>query len=348
MIEQIALPSRAYLKRTRARIPHLMGSSWPPTREMHEQDADALEKKIGEAEAKIDAMKADGWEIIGFSPFTEGEGVNFVLYKAPAKDSQFDTPLKDFMQVQPQFPGLIEFAREVDPHYKAEPFHEAMAAALEDVAKGKINRLMLIVPPSHGASHLVAEIFPAYWKRCHPIKSQVLVATDTNHIAGARKRAAEAYGADVHATMVRGGITGITARLGIIDNPVRSAETGQNAPLRQEIWGWYKSVFSTRMQPDAPIVIVTARSHKNDLVGTLAHSGQDWTILRFPAIAESQEERDRNNTAFGLLGSLPDPINRQEGEPLAPSMVDKETLISLRAAIGNAEWNTMYQGVPED
>src|SRR5215207_11551124 len=58
--------------------------------------------------------------------------------------------------------GLIPFTEFINPRYRAADFHGKVAAKLEAVERGEIDRLMLKLPPRHGKSELASRHFPAW------------------------------------------------------------------------------------------------------------------------------------------------------------------------------------------
>src|SRR5262249_21726530 len=105
--------------------------------------------------------------------------------------------------------------------------------------------------------------------------------------------------------------------------------------------------FRTRIWEDGSIVLVQTRWHEDDLAGRLLleQRGQ-WQILRLPALAETQAERDFNNTLLGLPTGQPDPLGRETGEPLCPQRYSREALEQLRKDVGSLAWHGQYQGAP--
>jgi predicted phage terminase large subunit-like protein len=171
-------------------------------------------------------------------------------------------------------------------------------------------------------------------------------------------RLAAPWRGGVRAAGVGGGLTGFPGKLGIIDDPVKDMKEAQSALVRQSVWDWYRSVFRTRMNKGSAIIIIMTRWHPEDLVGKLldVNAEQDdllddaerngWTVLRFPAIAETQAVRDENNKLLGLPSGLPDPIGRAAGEPLAPGRFEINDLLDLKHDLGDHIWSAAYDNVP--
>src|SRR5439155_1770276 len=121
------------------------------------------------------------------------------------------------------------------------------------------------------------------------------------------------------ATGVGGPITGHGGLLGIVDDPHENWEQAQSATIREKIWEWYRTTFRTRIWEGGAIVLIQTRWHEDDLAGRrLAEWRGEWTVLRLPALAETQAERDYHNARLGLPVGVPDPLGRMPGEPLCP------------------------------
>lgn len=135
---------------------------------------------------------------------------------------------------------------------------------------------------------------------------------------------------------VGGAITGMGMQYGIIDDPFKNRQDADSPVVRESVWNWYTSTFRTRLAKDGGILLIVTRWHDDDLAGRLL-TLQDldpladkWTVLSFPAIAESpMAEYDQ----------------RQEGEALWPARFDLTTLTSIRAN-SEYEWQALYQQRP--
>jgi predicted phage terminase large subunit-like protein len=89
------------------------------------------------------------------------------------------------------------------------------------------------------------------------------------------------------------------------------------------------------------------RWHEDDLAGRLLREqAGEWVVLRLPAIAETQTERDAGDRLLNLPTGQPDPLGRQPGEPLCPARFSLDALEALRRDVGSLAWAGQYQGVP--
>lgn len=131
---------------------------------------------------------------------------------------------------------------------------------------------------------------------------------------------------------VGAGITGMGADIGIIDDPVKDAKEANSQTIRDAVWDWYTTTFYTRLSPKSGILLGMTRWHEDDLAGRLLremdNDGDQWRIVSFPAIAESDEEY------------------RNEGEALHPERYDLERLTKIKKAVGSQAWNALYQQRP--
>lgn len=273
--------------------------------------------------------------------------------------------------------NLIDFVQFTYPHYTVDPFHRLLAATLDRVMRGEIKRLMVFAPPQHGKSQLVSVHLPAFWLGCRPNES-VIITSYAADLAKSKSREARSivegqefaelfpgvqtnpYSRAVNlwqlapphrgqlvAAGVDGPVTGHGAHLAIIDDPFETWKEAQSQTMRDHADEWFKGTFRTRLRKGGAIIIVNTRWHVDDLSGRLISRDRNgWTILRLPAIAESQEVRDVNNKFLGLPLGEDDPLGRAPGEPLAPSRYDVPELESIKADVGSMVWGAAYDGVP--
>jgi predicted phage terminase large subunit-like protein len=253
--------------------------------------------------------------------------------------------------------NLIDWATEVMISAGLTPsaHHRFLLNNLDLVAKGKIKRLMILMPPGSAKSTYASVIFPIWWFIQHPLSS-VIAASHTatlvehfsrriqklvdehRHKIGfglqSRDRSASHWrtdaGGEYFAVGVRGAITGRRADLVILDDPVKSMAEADSAKHRQYLWDWYSAELITRLKPDARIVVIMTRWHDQDLGGQLITRGvEDWTTLRLPAIAESD-----------------DLIGRPLGAPLWPEWESLAALSDKQRVVGSRIWSALFQQSP--
>ena len=66
---------------------------------------------------------------------------------------------------------LLAFSVLMNPKYSIQPHHRKIADALQAVERGDIRKLMINMPPRSGKTHLVNELFPAWYLGRHPENS---------------------------------------------------------------------------------------------------------------------------------------------------------------------------------
>lgn len=119
----------------------------------------------------------------------------------------------------------------------------------------------------------------------------------------------------------------------IIDDPLKDRAEADSATIRQKVWDWYTSTLYTRLAPGGGIILIQTRWHTDDLAGRLLEAaangeGDQWRVVNFPAIAETDEP------------------HRKRGEALHPERYPLEQLLKIKAAIGTRDWEALYQQHP--
>lgn len=235
---------------------------------------------------------------------------------------------------------------------------------------------MIFAPPQHGKSELVSVRLPALWLGRRPDEPVILSSYGASlaewHSSQARACVeSEAYAElfpDVHtrqdsrskqmwriegkrggmlAVGVGGPITGHGAMLGIIDDPFENWEQAQSITERNRVWNWWRGTFRTRIWESGAIILVMTRWHEDDLAGRLlSEQGKSWSVLRLPALAETQEERDKSCELVGLPKGQADPLGRAPGEALCPQRFSESALLAIQTDVGSIVWFAEYQGTP--
>lgn len=269
--------------------------------------------------------------------------------------------------------GLIEFACAVDPKYDPQWFHKEIAKKLEEVyirvLNGESPRVMIFMPPRHGKSDLATQKYPAWVLGKSPefptiVSSysqdlatlfgqgtrdlmdsqnyQVIFDTRLRTDTQSKANWMTQKGGGYLAVGVGGSITGKGFKIGIVDDPFKNREEADSQVVRDGVWGWWTSTFSTREEGNAAMVVILTRWHEDDLAGRLLKQQTDaeksgekhfdkWEILQFKAIADKDE--------------LP---YRKDGEPLWPTKFSLEKLLQKKYNLGPYDWSSLYQQTPID
>ena len=248
---------------------------------------------------------------------------------------------------------FIPFVKHVWPEFIEGDHHRKIAKKFEDIANGKIKRLIVNMPPRHTKSEFASYLFPAWMVGKNP-KLKVIQTThtgelavrfgrkmknlvDTNEFAqifdeckiAADSKAAGRWetnkGGEYYAAGIGGAITGRGADLLIIDDPHSEQDALSDTAL-DSAYEWYTSGPRQRLQPGGSIVIVMTRWSTKDLTGQLLKAqtepkADQWEVIEFPAILPSEK-------------------------PVWPNYWKLEELESVKASLSEAKWQAQWQQNP--
>ncbi len=226
--------------------------------------------------------------------------------------------------------------------------------AISDAVFSGGGQLLVSLPVRHGKSELLDLWTPAWFVSLHPDRNVILTTysgelsesfsrrcrntlreIQTVQIAEdsqAAHRWHTAQGGGMVAVGVGGTITGRGGHLILVDDPTKDSEEADSETIQRKQIDWFDSTLWTRREPGAVVVVLMARWHSADLYGYLRndpkHAGK-WREIRLPALAEAD-----------------DPLGRAEGEALCPDRYDRESLLSIKAAIQPRWWQSLYQQSP--
>lgn len=244
---------------------------------------------------------------------------------------------------------LIPFTEYTNSHYYPASHHRRIAEKLEAVAAGKIDRLMIFMPPRHGKSELASRRFPAWYLGRYPSR-QIIAASynselasdfgrDVRNIVASPEygcifdtrlrddsRAADRWNTDAGGAYVAAGvgtaITGRGAHVLLIDDPLKDRAEADSEVIRDKVWNWYTSTAYTRLMPGGTVIVIQTRWHEDDLAGRLlAADPEQWEVLDLPAIDK-------------------------DGKALWPEWYDETSLDRIRKTIGPRDWSALYQQRP--
>ena len=244
---------------------------------------------------------------------------------------------------------------------------DLMAAKLDAVRRGEIRRLIINVAPRGLKSICASVALPAFYLGHNPAArvlclsyGQLLadkLAMDCREIMSSSwyhslfptrlsgdKQTVQEFTTPQHgyrmASSVGGVLTGRGAHLIVIDDPVKPEEADSDSQ-RKSVNRWFDNTLISRLDDKArgAIVIVMQRLHEDDLVGHVLSQGE-WELLRFPAIAE-EDEQHLISTCYGSYRHT-----RQVGEALHTAREPLEVLRALKQAMGSYAFANQYQQSP--
>lgn len=233
------------------------------------------------------------------------------------------------------------------------------------VEAGQSPRMFICMPPRHSKSETTTKKMPAWVVGNNPDWEIIIaaynadLASDFGKIArdtykkhnrnGSKvfdneldrdKSAGSNWGINMHrgsvvSTGVGGSATGKGAHIAIIDDPFKNREDANSKIQRDKVWSWYQSTIRTRLAPGGGIIIIQTRWHDDDLVGRIikemqAGTGELFEAIVLPAISEEND----------ILG-------REPGEALWPERYSLKELESIKKAIGEREFISLYQQRPQ-
>jgi len=247
--------------------------------------------------------------------------------------------------------SLTEYARLCG--FEPAAHHRLLIEALEAVARGDYPNLAVFMPPGSAkstygsvlfaswvmqqrwnvlaASHTV-ELAEKWGRRVRNLVAEhrLVLGVTPDPDSQAAGRWALSDGTEYYAAGVNTGIAGFRAKLGIIDDPVRSRQDADSELIRDRTWDWYINDFRTRLVPGARQVLIQTRWHEDDLAGRALQHG-DWHVLSLPALAEDN-----------------DPLGRRPGEPLwsDDAYGYGGQLLDLAKDTPARTWSALYQQRP--
>jgi predicted phage terminase large subunit-like protein len=263
------------------------------------------------------------------------------------------TQYKDAIKREKAQKSFMAFVHEMWPGFIHGRHHALMAKKFEEIAAGKLKRLIINMPPRHTKSEFASNMLPAWYLGNYPNK-KVIQSSNTADLAvgfgrkvrnlvdseqyakifpGVALRAdskaagrwATNHNGDYFAIGVGGTVTGKGADLLIIDDPHSEQEARQaqsDSSVFDSVYEWYTSGPRQRLQPGGAIIIVMTRWSDKDLTGrVLKGDSGDWEVIELPAIMPS-------------------------GNPLWPEFWSLKELEALKEELPPFKWNAQYQQKP--
>ena len=240
-----------------------------------------------------------------------------------------------------------------------------MAWHLQLCASGAVTRLIMTVPPRHLKSTCASVAFPA-WILGHDPSARIICVSYSADLAARHARdcrrvmesqwyrrifpgmrlsreknaemefmtTAQGYR---YSTSIGGTLTGRGGNYIIIDDSLK-ADEAMSEVSRSGVNESYDRTIYSRLDDKRKdrIILVQQRLHVDDLVGHVLQK-EKWTHLNLPAIAETDQD-----IPIGR-GKI---YRRKIGEVLHPERETRETLATIRIALGSYDYYAQYQQCP--
>ena len=252
--------------------------------------------------------------------------------------------------------SFMAYVKRMWPGFVHGRHHALMAKKFEEIAQGKVKRLIINMAPRHTKSEFASYLLPSWFLGKYPGK-KVIQSSNTADLAvnfgrkvrnlvmseqfaqvfpdvalrqdsKAAGRWATNKNGEYFAIGVGGTVTGKGADLLIIDDPHSEQEAATGNPeVFDKVYEWYTSGPRQRLQPGGAIVIVMTRWGERDLTGRIIKDAasrdktEEWEIIELPAIMPS-------------------------GNPLWPEFWSLKELEALKEELPPAKWNSQYQQSP--
>lgn len=228
---------------------------------------------------------------------------------------------------------------------------------LRAMTAGRIDRLNILLPPRHGKSQLISQMFPAWFLLTHPWRRVILCSYEAGFAAqwGRKVRDLVAlwgphfgialsedskaadrweiakHGGGMQTAGVGGPILGKGADLLVFDDLTKNAEEALSATYREKTWDWITSTAYTRLEPGGAVCNVQQRWHTDDVTGRIRlNEAHRWTELELPAIAKEND----------VLGRPPGAALWPERYPIA--------VLEEKRRLAPTWFAAQYQQVPID
>lgn len=132
------------------------------------------------------------------------------------------------------------------------------------------------------------------------------------------------------------GLTGNTADLFIIDDPIKNRQEADSETTRNTIWNEYLNSVRTRIKPGGKLIVIQTRWHEEDLYGLIAKNEKNVTIINIPCECDDPER---------------DVLGRKLGDSLCPEIGRgnawlREFKQAYVGKEGSRAWTALYQGKP--
>lgn len=234
------------------------------------------------------------------------------------------------------------------------PHIKKLSKELMRMTKGDYQRLCVSMPPRHSKSSMITIAYPM-WRLFQNPNLNILIVNNSSslsekfgielreyirefgelfnvYLSDVKKsqsylmfsdKDGRLYNGSIRLVGKGGAITGTSADILIIDDPIKGGEDMSPNSL-EKLWDFYKTIILQRLEPHSELVILHTRWGTDDLIGKLKkHQPDDYKFIEYPAILD-------------------------DGTPLWKERYTIEMLEHRRKEMGDRMFSALYQQIPLD
>lgn len=235
------------------------------------------------------------------------------------------------------------------------PHIKTLSKELMKMSNGEYKRLCVAMPPRHSKSSLITIAYPM-WRLFQNPNLNILIVNNSSslsekfgielreyireygelfnvYLSDVKKsqsylmfanKDGKLYNGSIRLVGKGGAITGTSADLLIIDDPIKGTDDSLTPNSLEKLYDWFKTIILQRLEPNSELVILHTRWASSDLIGELkANQPNDYKFIEFPAILD-------------------------DGTPLWKERYSIELLEHRKKEMGNRMFSSLYQQIPLD
>lgn len=221
---------------------------------------------------------------------------------------------------------FLDYVNEMWPEFICGPHHELMAQKFEEVAEGKIKRLVLNVPPRFTKSMFASYLLPSWFLGRFPEKQVIQAAGYRDLAVNFKQRVDKLMESQKYAQVfpqhgktvavgVGGAVCGHAADLYIVDDLHEKRFVKERD--FQSAFDWFSTTAMCRLKPAGAMVVVMSRSSEYDLTARLEELG-GWEVVKIPAM-------------------------KIDGSSTWPEFWSEDQLLDVKRNISIAKWRMEFQ-----
>ena len=229
---------------------------------------------------------------------------------------------------------------------------------LEEDTGNAYDILLIHTPPQHGKSITVTETLPSWilgrWSEKRIILAsyndesaqrfarrnkekvkrwgQLLFGVEIGGVDRADEFELKGHRGRLISRGIRAGVTGNSAEVLILDDPIKNRQEADSPAYRKELWEEWVNSFKSRLAAGAKVIVIMTPWHEKDMAAEILRREENVRCIRLSVEAEEN-----------------DPLGRAVGQPLCPELgKDEKWLAQFRRSYlddphgGRRAWAALY------